>query len=165
MSRKTSIIGLILIALMGTWLKYYFSDLMVIKRNLTKLAVAISKEEQETSMQMALKMKKVKHHLTNPCQVIIATRNTMVPLESDLIIRYLMYYRQRYTNITLTLDPIEVDIPQKDRATVHTTIHLRREGQTSQTTIQETEPLEFSMIKADKTWRIEQVIIPATIVD
>ncbi len=167
MSKKTALLILILTSiLLGSWLTYYFSDKEVIKRQLNGLAAQLSKEGQETSIQMGLKMAQVKNRLHNPCQVVIPERKYMQPLEQDLIIRYLMYYRQRYAQITLTFENISINIQHKGQAMIRAEVHLLRRTQTNQDELlSEVYPLDFSLAKQDKIWEIMQVTLPEAITE
>ncbi len=163
MDKKLICIIIVIFALLiGGWFRFYYSDKAVIKRDFTKLATEISKQKQETSIQMALKMKKVKNHLHNPCKIIIPERRRD-PLESDLIIRYLMFYRQQYTEIGLTFTNLEVDLPIDGKAVVETTVHLIRKGQSE--VKQNGEKLVFFLRKYDAIWHIDKVVIPAVFID
>jgi hypothetical protein len=165
MSKKTALIILILSSiLLGSWLTYYFSDRQVIKRQLAALAMEISKEVEETPLQMALKMGRLKNRLLNPCQVVIPERNDIHSLEPDSILRYLMYYRQRYAQISITLEQVEINLTSGEEAMVQTTVHLLRQTTLAQTdAMVEIQPIELILIKHETVWQIKQVTIPESL--
>ncbi len=167
MTKKTTILILIISSLLlGSWLTYYFSDKNVIKRQLGQLATEISKDGQESPIQMGIKMGRVKNRLVNPCQVIIPERNTMQPLEQDSIIRYLIYYRQRYAQLSMTFTNIDIHLVKKTEATVQTTLHLLSQTQPNQENIiNEMHAIEFHLVKNDKTWQIMQVTVPVSLIE
>lgn len=160
MSKKIIAVGIIAVAIAG-FCFHYWSDKEVIKREMLSLATEISKTKDETPIPMALKMAAIKKRLTSPCTVIIPERHYTQPLEQDLVIRYLMYYRQQYQTIDLRFTDLVIDIPQKNNGLVHTTVHILRQANTALEEVdEELHPMQFTLIKKDKKWRIQNVTVP-----
>lgn len=165
MTKKTNILGLVSIALVvGLWLHYY-SDKAVIKRELGRLAMDISKSQQENSIQIALKLGNIKKRLIDPCQIAIPEKNFNQPLSQDLIIRYLIYYRQRYLAIDLTFTNVVINLPEKKKAVVQTTVRLLRRHKEGIGGQEELYPIQLILIKEDKKWRIREATLPQLLVE
>jgi hypothetical protein len=125
-NKYTLIISALSVLLIG-WLSWYFSDKQVIKRQLIELSWNLSKKGKESTMETVLKMREVKLLLATENFVVIPERNYSESLPDDLIIRYLMYYRDRYENMTVTFEDILIDIPVKGAAEVSATVLLLRQ--------------------------------------
>lgn len=132
----------------------------MIKRQLGVLAVELSKEGQETPVQMALKLRKVKEMLAQSCQVTIADMDHVEDVESDLVIHYLIYYRQRYRAITVTFAEIEIGIAAKGEATVQTMVHLGKTKKAGEEGRAERYQVEIVLNKGEKNWLIHAVSMP-----
>jgi hypothetical protein len=167
MAKKISIVLLIMAIACGLWLRFYFSDKEVIKRSFHELAAEISKTEGESTIQMALKMKQVKDKFSSPCQVIIPERSYNNPVEQDLVLRYLIHYRSRYTTIELQFAEMVIQVTSAENATIQTTLHISRRGATEQTANdrQERYPLDLLLVKVEKKWRIQQVTMPRRLLE
>jgi len=101
MSQKILLIAVVLAAALVGWLCYYFSDKMVIRRQLAELAQDLAKEEQEQPIRMALKMGRVKAMLATTCQAAVPEKGYAEELEQGLVLQYVIYYRSRYTRLTV----------------------------------------------------------------
>ncbi|MEN8257970.1 MAG: hypothetical protein ABFS09_08930 [Thermodesulfobacteriota bacterium] len=163
MVKKIIVVTLVLVIALGAWLSYYFSDKEVIKRQLAGLAVELSKEGRETPVQMALKMREVKDMLADSCQVVVPQRNYREAVEQDLIIRYLIYHRNRYTLIMVAFEDLEIEIPAKGQAQVQSTVRLQRQQGNGATAV-EVHPLELSLTKGDKAWLLKAVTMPEALI-
>jgi hypothetical protein len=117
-----SIPALVLIIGLG----WYFSDKQVIKRQLDELAWNISKEEKESTLDTALQMGEVKKMLSQNVQAIVSERNYSESLPHDMIIRYLMHYRERYERLSISFTDIVIALPEKGKATVSVTVGVQR---------------------------------------
>ncbi len=166
MSKKILIVALVLVMALGGWLAYYFfSDKEVIKRQLTGLAVELGKEGQEPPIQMAMKMRKVKNMLADGCLVTIPERGYSELLEQDLIIHYLIYYRNRFALLTVAFEDVIVDIPLKGKATVLSTIRLRRQNTGQTEMVEESHQVKLALVKSDKEWLFQNVTIPEALIE
>ncbi len=148
----------------GGWLTYYFSDKEVIKRQLSEVAAALGKEEQETTMQMALKMREVKNMLAASCLVTIPERGYNEALEQDLIIHYLIYYRNHYILLTLAFEDPHIDIPVKGQAVVQSTIRLRLQSTSQSEVVEKSHQVSFSLTRGDKKWLFQTITLPEALV-
>ncbi len=160
MRKKLIMLALIVVVALGGWLAYYFSDTEVIKRQLAELAVELSKEGKETPVQMALKLRTVKEMLAPSCQVTLADSDHVEELERDMIIQYLIYYRQRYVALRVHFAAVEVDIPAKGEATVQTEVHLYRTRTAGLDTPPEQHPVEIFLDQDEDMWLIQAVNMP-----
>jgi len=149
---------------LGGWLTYYFSDKEVIKRQLTWITVALGKDGQEQALQMAMKMREVKNMLAVSCLVTIPERGYNEALEQDLIIHYLIYYRNRYALLTVTLEDLHIDIPVKGQAVVQTTVRLRLQSSPQAEPVEESHHMTFSLTRVDKKWLFQAVTVPEALV-
>ncbi|MBA3006895.1 MAG: hypothetical protein KKB91_12385 [Proteobacteria bacterium] len=165
MVKKIVLVALVLVIALGGWLAYYFSDKEVIKRQLTDLAVELGKEGQESPIQMALKMRKVKNMLGKSCLVTIPERTYHEALEQDLIIHYLIYHRNRYSLLAIAFEDVIVNIPAKGQAEVQNTVRLRRQNTTQTAPIEEIHKVEMSLVKADQKWLFDKVILPKALIE
>ncbi|MCI5209024.1 MAG: hypothetical protein D3910_09550 [Candidatus Electrothrix sp. ATG2] len=155
--------------LLLVWLGWYFSDKQVIKRQLTELTWNISKEGKETTIETGLKLREVKQMLATDVRAIISERNYNKSLAGDMIIRYLMYYRDRYETLTVRFTDLQVELPAKGEATVTATALVQRKKPQNEQE-QLNEPIELLLNKAkEKTggreWRLIQASVPATLVE
>lgn len=149
---------------LGSWLTYYFSDREVIKRQLTGIAVALSKEGQETPIQMALKMREVKNMLAESCLVTIPERGYTEALEQDLVLHYLIYHRNRYSLLTVAFENVIIDITAKGQAALQSTVRLRLQNTAQTEPVEESHQVEFSLAKGDKKWLFHTVTMPEALV-
>ncbi|MBU0680313.1 MAG: hypothetical protein KKD73_02715 [Proteobacteria bacterium] len=163
MQKKIVIITLIVSIALGGWLGHYFSAEEVIKRQLVSLALELGKEGQETPVQMALKLGKVKNMLAERCQVSIPERSYSESLERDLIIQYLIYHRSRYDSITVAFEDVVVAIPAKDQAEVQATVRLYRQQTRQQEDAPEVQQVELGLHKGEN-WLLQQVMMPEALV-
>lgn len=164
MAKKIFIIALVLAIALGGWLAYYFSAKEVIKRQLTGLAVELGKEGQESTIQMALKMGKVKNMLAKGCLVTIPEMGYSEVLEQDLIIHYLIYHRNLFTRLTVAFEDVIVDIPVKGQATVRSTVRIQRQNMTQTESVEERHRVEIALVKGDKKWLFHKVTMPEALV-
>lgn len=160
MAKKIISIAVVLAIALGGWFAYYFSDKEVIKRQLHELAVELSKEGKESPVQMALKLKKVKDMLADPCRADIPERNYSKELERDLIIQYLIYHRNRYAFISMTFADLEIDIPAEGKAEVDATVRLMRHAGLEEDGVEELYQVEISMAKGEDAWLLHAVTMP-----
>lgn len=165
MAKKIFIVALVLAIALGGWLAYYFSDKVVIKRQLTGLAVELGKEGQEPPLQLALKMRQVKNMLAKGCLVTIPERSYSEVLEQDLIIQYLIYHRNRFTLLTLAFENMIIDIPVKGQAAVQATVRLRRQNTAQTDPLEESHQVELALVKGDKKWLFHKVTMPEGLVE
>jgi hypothetical protein len=166
MGKKIIIATLALtVVLGGCFALYYFSDTEVIKRQLSGLAAEIGKEGQEPPMAMALKMRTAKNALAKSCLVVIPERGYSESLESDLIIQYLIYHRNRFALLAVAFENMTVAIPAKERAAVQTAVRLRhlKAGQTE--LAEEVYQVELALVKRDKKWLLDKVTLPEALVE
>lgn len=164
MVKKMIIVALVLTIALGGWFAYYFSDKMVIKRQLVGLGVELGKEGQETPVQMALKMRHVMDMLPVSCQVRIPELGYVEVLEQDLIIRYLMYHRSRYALLSVAFEDVVIDIPAKGQATVQTTVRLQRKKVNQTDVVKEVQQVELVLSKSDNKWLLQAVTMPEALV-
>lgn len=146
------------------WLTYYFSDKVVIKRQLTGIAMALGKEGQESPIQMALKMREVKNMLAASCLVTIPEREYTEAMEQDLIVHYLIYHRNRYTLLTVAFKDVSIDIAAKGQAVVESTVLLRLQNTAQTSPVEENHQVKFSLVKGDKKWLFDTVTMPEAMV-
>lgn len=166
MAKKIVIVTLVLaLALGGCFAWYYFSDPQVIKRQLAGLAAEIGKEGQEPPVAMALKMRNVKNTLAKSCLVVIPERDYSESLEPDLIIQYLIYHRNRFTQFAVAFENMTIDLPTKERATVQTIIRLRYQNAGQAALAEEMHQVELALVKSDKKWLLDKITMPAGLVE
>ena len=165
MIKKSFIVALVLAIAMSGWLAYYFSAKEVIKRQLTGLAVELGKEEQESPLQMARKMGKIKKMLEKDCLVTIPEMGYSEVLEQDLIIHYLIYHRNRFALLTAAFEDVIIDIPLKGQATVQSTVSLRHQNMAQTGFIEESHQVEIALVKSDKKWLFHKVTMPEALVE
>jgi hypothetical protein len=155
--------------LLLVWLGWYFSDKQVIKRQLTELTWNLNKEKKEATLETALKMREIKQMLAADIRAIVSERNYSEILAHDMLIRYLMYYRDRYQTLTVRFTNLLIELPAKGEATVSATVLVQRKKQ--QNDIEElSEPVEF-LLKKDKEqkggrdWRLVEARVSAALVE
>lgn len=165
MVKKILLLAIVLAAALAGWLCYYFSDKMVIRRQLAELAQDLAKEEQEQPIRMALKMGRVKAMLATTCQAAVPEKEYVEELEQGLVLQYVIYYRSRYTRLTVHLDDRQITIPSKGRAAVHLTAHLQRHLPGQMEPPMESHPVELSLLKGDERWLIHKAVLPASLIN
>jgi hypothetical protein len=163
MNKKIIIAVVAVLAGVLGWFLHHYSDREVIKRTFNSMAVAISREGEETPIQLALKMRPIKDFIAPVCMAIVPESNYRENLDPDLVIRYLIYYRARQTNLLVAIDQIQVDIPAKGsaevRALVHVTANRNQPG-----FFDEIHSVQFSLQKQKKKWLLHQVTLPDALV-
>ncbi len=166
MANKSLVTILALVVVIAGWFAYdYFSDKEVIKRQLLGLAVAIGKEGQEPPVQLALKMGNIKNMVAKSCLVIVPERGYNETLEPDIIIQFLIYYRNRFNRLAVTLDDMIVDVSTKEKAGVQVAVSVKRLDSVQTETIKKDQLVELNLVKSDKKWLIQKVTLPEALLD
>ena len=151
------------------WLGWYFSDKQIIKRQLTELTQNLTKEKDEPTLETGLKLREVKQMLASEIDALIPERNYSQTHQRDMIIRYLMYYRDRYDTLTVSFESLLIELPAKGEAAVAATVLMRRKG--PQNGLEELSgPVEFLLKKdkeekAGRKWKLVQGTVPATFIE
>ena len=158
------IIAVVLAIALGGWYVRYFSDKAVIKRKLTGVALNLNKEEAETAMQIALKMRNVQNILAPGCLVIVPEQKYEESLERDMIIRYLIYHRNLYNLITVSFEDMLIDIPTAGKAMVQTTVRILKIADQPDP-VETLAQVEISMEKVDKEWLLQLIIVPEILLE
>ena len=164
---KKNLISILMLAVVlgGCFVLYYFSDKEVIKRQLAGLAGEIGKKgQQEPPVAMALKMRKVKNALATSCLVAIPESGYSEPLEPDLIIRYLIYHRNRFILLTVAFDDMTVTFPAKERATVQGSIRVRQQNAGQTKPVEKVHQVELALAQRDKKWLLDKITLPEALV-
>ncbi|CAK8716485.1 hypothetical protein GMJAKD_05660 [Candidatus Electrothrix aarhusensis] len=161
-----SIPALILLILLG----WYFSDKQVIKRQLNELTWNLNKEKSEPTLETGLKMREIKQMLAPDVRAIVSERNYRETLAHDMLIRYLMYYRDKYETLTVSFEDLLIELPAKGEATASATVLVQRKKQ--QNDLEELrEPVELLLRKKDKEqkggrdWRLVEAKVSAALVE
>ncbi len=151
------------------WLGWYFSDKQVITRQLTELTWNLNKEKAEATLETGLKLREIKFMLASDVRAIVSERNYSETLGRDMLIRYLMYYRDKYETLTVILEDLLIELPAKGEATASATVLVQRKK--SQNDLEElSEPVEF-LLKKDKEkkggrdWRLVEAKVSAALVE
>lgn len=165
MAKKILVISLVLVIALGGWLAYSYSDKEVIKRQLGGLAMELGKEGQEPLLPMALKMRKVKNMLSKSCLVRIPEMGYSETLEQDLIIRYLIYHRNRFDLFTVAFTDVVVDIPAKGVAAVQGTVRVRHRDTAETESVEENHHVDLALAKVDKKWLFREVTMPEALLE
>lgn len=165
MSKKLLIPAILVALVLAGGLCYYFSDKMVIRRQFAELAQDLAKEEQEQPLQMAVKMGKVKAMLATTCQATVPEKGFSEELEQGLVLQYLIYYRSRYSRLTVQLEELQITIPVKGQAVVQVTARLQRHLSGQADAPLESHSVELSLLKGDQRWLIQKAILPASLIN
>lgn len=165
-TQKKRILIAVPILLFFIWLAWYYSDKQVIKRQLTELTWNINKEANEPILETGLKMREVKQMLAPDVRAIIPERKHNETIDSDMAIRYLMYYRDRYETLTIRFNEMRIELPEKGKATVTTTVSVQRKTPQANTPDELTEQVELLLVKdkeqeGGRDWRLTQATVPA----
>lgn len=164
MTKKMTVLLLTLCLALGGWLAFYFSEEQVIRRQLADLGRALSKEEAETPLQMAVQMGRVKKMVAARCQVLVPERGYDQVLEQDLLIHYLLYFRRNHAVVRVAFADLDVAIPVKNEARVQATVHLQRR-QANQEMVAEVAPAALVLHKEEKEWLINRVTLAEALVE
>ena len=156
---------LLVVTALGCWLAYYYSDKKVIERQFDGLAVELGKEGQETALQTALKIREITKILADSCLVRIPERSYEEPLEQDMIIRYLIYHRNRYAVITVAFEDLLIDIPASGEAMVQSTVRLKRKKANMTEAFEELSRVELALEKVNQKWLIQEVMLPEALME
>jgi hypothetical protein len=162
--RDILVVALVVTVVLSVWLSYYFSDKKVIKRKLTEVAQNLNREEDETAMQIALKMRDIQDLLATSCRVIVVERDLNDLVERDMIIRYLMYHRNLYDLINVSFEEMLIDIPTEGMAIVQATVRVLKVADPS-APVEELAQVELNMEKREKEWLLHQIILPETLLE
>ncbi len=164
MKNKYNLAFFVLAVVLIGWLSWYFSDKQVIKRQLIELSWDLSKKGDESTMEMALKMREVKLLLAAESLVVIPERKYSESVGQDMIIRHLMYYRDLYETLTVTFEKMVIDIPDKGEARVESAVVLLKQ-ELGKTAIQVRAPVELMLHKQDKEWLLRKATVPEILVE
>jgi hypothetical protein len=164
MKNKYNLALLVLAVVLIGWLSWYFSDKQVIKRQLIELSWNLSKKGDESTMEMALKMREIKLLLAAESLVVIPERNYSESLGQDMIIRYLMYYRDLHEILTVTFEGMVIDIPDKGEARVESAVVLLKQY-LGKTAVKVHAPVELMLHKQDKKWLLRKATVPEILVE
>lgn len=150
-------------------LAWYYSDKQVIKRQLNELTLNISKQAKESTLDTALKMGEVKQMLAQNVQAIVSERNYSESHPYDMIIRYLIYYRDRYETLSISLTDVVIAFPEKEKATVSLTVDVER-TQAGNEPEHLNEPVELLLKKntekkRGRKWLLVQASVTAPLVE
>lgn len=160
MKNKKNLILLALALVLIGWLSWYFSDKQVVKRQLIELTLNLSKKKGESTMETALKMRGVKAVLADNCTVIIPESKQSESVENDMIIRYLMHYRDRYRTLSVNFEDMLIDIPVKGEAQVLSTVLLVK-NTSGKEPISVRAPVALTLKKQkDKDWLLHETVVP-----
>ncbi len=162
--RDILVVALVVTVVMSGWLSNYFSDKKVIQRKLTQVALNLNKDEAETAVQLALKMRDVQDLLVPSCRVIVLERDYDESLEKDMIIRYLIYHRNLYDLINVSFEEMLVDIPTDGMAIVQATVRVLKVADQAEP-VEELAQVELRMEKKEKKWLLHQIILPETLLE
>lgn len=108
------------------WVGWYFSDKQVVKRQLNELTWNLNKEKDESTLETGLKMREVKQMLASDVRAVVSERNYSETLPHDMLIRYLMYYRDRYETLTVSFEDLLIELPAKGEAAATATVLVQR---------------------------------------
>jgi hypothetical protein len=162
---KYAVIGAVLALVLISWLCWYFSDQQVVKRQLVGLSWEVSKKSsQESTMETALKMRKVQSALADNCTLIIPERKNSELVEKDLAVRYLMYYRDRYQVLAVTFEEMDIKFPAKGEAAVRATVLLKKQMPQAPPA-EVTAPVTLMLKKQNGDWLLTQAEIAAALLD
>jgi hypothetical protein len=102
---------------------------------------------------LALKMRPVKDFIAPACEV----------LDPELVIRYLIIYRSRQTNLQADVDEIVVDIPGKGPVKISALVHVCA-NQNQPDFFDEVHQAQFSLHRQKKKWLPHQATLPDALV-
>uniref|UniRef100_UPI004056DA5F hypothetical protein n=1 Tax=Candidatus Electrothrix sp. TaxID=2170559 RepID=UPI004056DA5F len=150
-------------------LAWYYSDKQVIKRQLNELTLNISKQAKESTLDTALKMGDVKQMLAQNVQAIVSERNYSESQPYEMIIRYLMYYRNRYETLSVSLTDLVIEFPEKGKATASLIVDVQR-TQAGNEPEHLNEPVELLLKKntekkRGRKWLLVQASVTAPLVE
>ena len=102
-------------------------------------------------------------------RAIVSERNYSESLPYDMIIRYLMYYRDRYDTLSVSFTDLVIELPTKEEATVSTTVLVQRKKAEDEPE-QLNEPVEFLLKKntekkRGRKWLLVQASVTAALVE
>ncbi len=162
--KLTAVLAAVLL-IIGGWLTYYYSDTRVIKRQLDTLALELSKQGQEATLQTALKIREIATMLPDSCLVHIPERDFQESVEKDLIIRYLLYQRNRYQTLSVSfVDPV-IELPVKGEALVRSMVRLVRKKSEGTEPVEVISNVEIVLGKGEEKWQLRQVILPEILLE
>jgi hypothetical protein len=165
MSKKLLIPAIVAALVLAGWLCYYFSDKMVIRRQFVELAQDLAKAEQEQPIQMALKMGRVKTMLATTCQATVPEKGYAEELEQGLALQYLIYYRSRYSRLTVQLEELQITLPATGQAVVQVRARLQRHLPGQADSPMESHRVELTLLKGDQRWLIQKAILPVSLIN
>ncbi|CAK8725017.1 hypothetical protein KKHLCK_15645 [Candidatus Electrothrix laxa] len=150
-------------------LGWYFSDKQIIKRQLTELTWNLNKEKKEPTLETGLKMREIKQMLATDVRAIVSERNYSETLAHDMLIRYLMYYRDRYETLTVSFENLLIELPAKGEATATATVLVQRKKQQNELEVLN-EPVKLLLKKDKETkggrdWRLVEARVSAALVE
>jgi hypothetical protein len=163
MNKKNIVAGVVLMVAGTCWLLYHFSDQEVIKRKFTAIAIALCKEGDENPIMLALKMKPVQDFIAPACEITVPERNYQEVMDPGMVIRYLIMYRSRQTDLQVDLDEILVDVPGKGWAEVSASIHVTA-NHNRPDFFDEVHQVKFSLQKQKKKWLVRKATLPDALV-
>jgi len=160
---KKIIIAALLFAGGLAWSMHYFSDRQVIRRKFAAVAVSLAKSGEETPVMTAVKMRQVKDFIAPACEAVVPERNYQENLEPDLVIRYLIYYRARKVSLQVSIEEMEVQVPDEGGAEANLLIEINA-NQGRADAFRERHRVSFVLKKRDKNWLVAKATLPDALV-
>ncbi len=155
--RKSFLILLILIAAgMGAFFILSQNEEKRVKKQLSLLAKAISKEAGETVFKMDQKMKTIGSLIDDPCHLQIPAYSLSGSFTRDEIVGYAARGRLHASELLLTFHDLRVSFPGQDEADAHLTARLTGRWKTGET-VHEAHEIRCHLRKVEKKWRLSRV--------
>ncbi|MEN8189957.1 MAG: hypothetical protein ABFS19_08945 [Thermodesulfobacteriota bacterium] len=162
MKKIVIIVLVVLMAAFSGWLYHYYSDSEVIKRQLHEASLALSRNGAEAPVKTGLKMRIIKSMLAPECFTVIAEKSFKQAVERDLIISYLLYYRNRYDPLSVTIENMTVEIAEDNRASVEASVRVERKAATTESG--QIYMITLELEKVEKKWLVNGAELPAGLV-
>ncbi len=157
MSGKVVVVALIVLVAAVCTFRFWPSDQRAIRKHLAVIEESGSKEPAEKSIEALFKAKQIAELFSDPCRLTVASANHVGEYPRKQIQDRVVMVRASYTQASVALHDMTIDISESNTAVVRGTIRLRGKGRGE--AIADVHELRAEMGKIDGKWLLTAVEI------
>jgi hypothetical protein len=156
-SGKVVVVVLIVLVAAVCTFRFWPSDERAIRKQLAVIEESGSKEPAEKSIEALFKAKQIAEIFSDPCRLTVASANHVGEYPRKQIQDRLLMVRSSYTQASVTLHDMTIDISPEKTAVVRCTIRLR--GESTGEKVADVHELRAEMRPIDGKWLLTAVEI------
>ncbi len=156
-SGKVVVVVLIVLVAAVCTFRFWPSDERAIRKQLAVIEESGFKEPTEKSIEALFKAKQIAELFSDPCRLTVTSANHVGEYPRKQIQDRILMVRASYTQASVALHDMTIDISETNTAVVRCTIRLRGEGRGE--AIADVHELRAEMGKIDGKWLLTAVEI------